>query len=110
MTVLTNTMKAKVFSIQLTMGPDGAKYVRVFIGYEAADEFTKGLALMSITADPKVFDLMPEGLSYPLDAEIESTMLRGGQNKMKQHVIAVRPLSAAPSHASPSAQAKPVQK
>lgn len=107
MTVLTSTMKAKIYSIQVTLSPDGLRYVRVFIGYDAADELTKGLSLMSITADEKVFDLMPEDLVYPLDAEIDITMLRGGQNKMKQHVISVRPLSAGPSQ---SAQAKPVQK
>lgn len=101
--MLNTSIKATVYSVQLAVGPNGEKYVKTFIGLSANsdDEFTKGLSLMSMSTDPRVFDLLPD-VSQPFDAEIEITMLRGGQNKMKQHVVSIVPTSSA----RPAAQVK----
>lgn len=103
--MLNTSIKATVYSVQLAVGPNGEKYVKTFIGLNAKsdDEYTKGLSLMSMSTDPKVFDLLPD-VSQPFEADIEITMLRGGQNKMKQHVVGITP-SVSASAPRPAAKA-----
>lgn len=97
-------MKADLYSVQNSTGPNGERYVKAFIGYkaDASDPNTKGLTLMSISAEPQVFDSL-QIQDFPSLVDIDLTMTRGGQNKLKQHIIAIRP--AAKQQPQPS-QAK----
>lgn len=90
---LNSVFKADLYSVQKATGPTGEIWVKAFIGVPADpnDTTTKGLSLMSISAEPNVFD----GLNiktFPHSCEIECSMVRGGANKMKQHVVAIRPI------------------
>lgn len=91
--MLTTKMQATVYSVQKAFGPNGEQYVKTFIGLNSSsdDEFTKGLSLMSFSTEPRVFDQLPK-TDQPFLAEIEMTVIRGGQNKAKQHVINLMPV------------------
>lgn len=88
--MLNQTLKANVYGVQLSLGPNGEKYVKTFIGQEGGDENTKGISLMSINTDPAVYDSvkLPE---YPYPCDLEVQVSRGGQNKMTQRVVGIMP-------------------
>lgn len=89
--MLTSTLNATLYSVQLAVGPNGERYVKAFVGQPAdlADESTKGISLMSLSCEPEVFDQV-NIKDYPASVEIDTQLIRGGQNKMKQHVVAIR--------------------
>ena len=88
--MLNQTLKADVYGVQLSLGPNGEKYVKTFIGQRDGDENTKGISLMSINTDPAVYDSvkLPD---YPYPCDIEIQVQRGGQNKMSQRVVGIQP-------------------
>ena len=91
--MLNSKIGAKLYSVQLATGPNGERYVKTFIGQDAdpADTSTKGVSLMSLSTEPSVFDSL-NIRQFPCDVEIEVQLQRGGQNKLKQHVVAISPL------------------
>jgi hypothetical protein len=95
--MLNQTLKAEVYGVQLSLGPNGERYVKTFIGQKGGDDNTKGISLMSINTDPDVFDKvkLPD---YPYPCDLEIQVQRGGQNKMSQRVVGIRPAE----HVKPS--------
>jgi len=92
--MLNQTLKATLYGVQLALGPNGERYVKTFIGEHSGDENTKGISLMSITTEPAVFDSVNFS-KYPCEVDLDVQILRGGQNKMTQKVVAIRPVSGA---------------
>lgn len=94
--MLNQTLKAEVYGVQLSLGPNGEKYVKTFIGNQGGDENTKGISLMSISTDPNVYDSLAIK-SFPAPCDIEVHITRGGQNKMTQKVVRITEVRSTPS-------------
>lgn len=95
-------MLAMVYSVQISQAPDGTRHTKTFIGMQPDEnEQTKGISLVSISTDPAVYDSLTVK-QFPAVCEIDYVMLRGGQNKMKQHVVGIRQTQ----QQSPAASAK----
>lgn len=91
--MLNSIIRASLYSVQLATGPNGERYVKAFIG-GPSDENTKGISLMSLSCEPDVFDQV-QIKNYPADVELETQLVRGGQNKMKQHVVSIKAATGA---------------
>lgn len=89
-------MQATVYSVQKAVGPNGEVYIKTFVGNpaKADDVHTKGLELMSISTEPSVFDALSK-TDQPFLADLELVFQRGGQNKMKQHLVSITPVAKA---------------
>jgi hypothetical protein len=85
--MLNQTLKATVYGIQQSKVDDN-RYVKTFIGELASDENTKGISLMSIPTDPRVFDEVTIK-NFPCECDIGLQVSRGGQNKMAQRVVSI---------------------
>lgn len=104
--MLTQALKATLYGVQLALGPNGERYVKTFIGELSGDENTKGISLMSINTDPVVFDSLNIPVDqFPCEVDIDVQIVRGGQNKMSQRVVGIRPQTTSMPSSSPKKSA-----